>query len=164
MNVEADAYSKILDFDDWAVSPLVFQYFNNVWGPFHIDRFADNRNKHVEIFNSQFWCPGTSGVDAFAFDWSGKNNWLVPPVHLVNKVIQHMIKCGAEGTLVVPKWKSSMFWPAIVNTFTGSYREFVVDFVEYEKPKSFFVPGSCFNSVFAVSPFNGSVLVLKIKL
>jgi hypothetical protein len=103
MNVEADADSKILDFDDWAVSPLVLQYFNNLWGPFLIDRFADNRNKHVEIFNCHSWRPGTSAVDAFAFDWSGNNNWLVPPVHLVNKVIQYMIKCWAEGTLVVPK-------------------------------------------------------------
>ena len=44
------------------------------------------------MFYSKYWTPGTSGVDAFAFNWGGHNNWLVPPIKLVNKVILHMLK------------------------------------------------------------------------
>jgi hypothetical protein len=32
----------------------------------------------------------TCGVDAFAFDWSDENNWLVPPIGLVSRVINHL--------------------------------------------------------------------------
>ena len=35
---------------------------------------------------------GTEAIDAFAVDWSGKNNWLCPPVHLVCKVLQHAVQ------------------------------------------------------------------------
>ena len=37
-----------------------------------------------------YFTPDTSGVDAFAYDWSTHNNWLVPPVYLVSKCINHM--------------------------------------------------------------------------
>jgi hypothetical protein len=110
LNVEADFYySKIYDFDDWCVAHKIFDFFNRKWGPYQVDRFADNTNCKVDVFNSQYWCPGSSGVDAFAYDWSGVNNWLVPPVHLVPRVISHMKACSAEGTLVIPKWESAIF-------------------------------------------------------
>lgn len=34
-----------------------------------IDLFADANNHKLEKNYSAYWCPGTSGVDAFAFDW-----------------------------------------------------------------------------------------------
>ena len=33
--------------------------------------------------NSKHLCPGTLSVDAFALDWAGEFNWLVPPVYLI---------------------------------------------------------------------------------
>jgi hypothetical protein len=38
------------------------------WGTITIDRFADDKNKKLDKFNSRFWVPGTDGVGAFAFD------------------------------------------------------------------------------------------------
>ena len=64
-NQEADAISKMIDYDDWETTQVLFQYLNDIWGPHTIDRFADNKNAKVSRFNSRFWCPGTEGVDAF---------------------------------------------------------------------------------------------------
>jgi hypothetical protein len=34
LNIIADQYSKIFDFDDWSVADRIFHYFDQVWGPF----------------------------------------------------------------------------------------------------------------------------------
>jgi hypothetical protein len=51
------------------------------------------------------------------------------------------------GTLVVPKWKSALFWPFIV--LEHKFQWFVKDVIEYVKPKRFFSEGSHKESVFA---------------
>lgn len=163
LNVEADSFSKTFDWDDWGISDHVFQFFNNKWGPYQVDRFADASNKKVDVFYSRFWSPGTSGVDAFAFDWGNVNNWIVPPVCLIPRVIKHLIRCRAIGTLIVPKWPSSLFWPLLVSFGKNSFQDFIREYVEYSKPRNFFVPGSCKDSVFAMSPFCSNVLALRIN-
>lgn len=160
-NVQADYLSRIFDFDDWAVADNVFKMFNNRWGKLTFDRFADHKNHKVDRFNSRFWVPGTNGVDAFAFDWSGENNWIVPPVGLVCRVINHMFNCRAKGVMVVPKWKSALFWPMIWNSTENKFYSFVTDYVEFNHPKNFFLPGSDKQSIFAQSPFNSNVVVLR---
>lgn len=160
-NEEADFYSKIFDYDDWGVHQNIFHYFDQAWGPFTCDVFASSSNFKVKKFYSQFWTPGSSGVDAFAFDWAQDMNWLVPPINLISKAIKHIIHCQAKGVLVVPKWKSSVFWPAIVD-ISGNFRWFIKQHVEYEKPLHFFCAGSDKNSIFAANKFNSNVLVLNI--
>ena len=162
MNQVSDFYSKQFDHDDWAISDLVFEFFSKKWGPFSCDRFADNTNAKLENFNSKYWCPNTCGVDAFAFNWSLDNNWLVPPVYLVPRVLSQLALFSAKGVLVVPKWESSFFWPLLVDNKTGSFRKFVLEAVEYSNPSNFFKPGSNQNSVFACNPFPSNVLVAKL--
>ena len=70
--------------------------------------------------------------------------------------------CKAKGTLVVPKWKSALLWPMLVNRFTDNFKSFVLEIREHEKPMDFFVKGSHENSVFAQKPFNSNVIVLLI--
>ena len=57
------------------------------WGVATIDRFASKKNRKTMRFNSKHLCPGTLGVRAFAFDWIGEFNWLVPPFYLIGKTI-----------------------------------------------------------------------------
>ena len=64
-------------------------------------------------FNSRYFYPGTSGVDAFSFHWARENNWLCPPVSQIVAVIRHVQTCQAQGTLLVPEWPSSYFWPTL---------------------------------------------------
>ena len=64
-NQIADALSKSYNFSDWETTDTLFHYLNSLWDPFTIDRFADNKNAKLKNFNSKFWCPDTSQVDAF---------------------------------------------------------------------------------------------------
>ena len=73
-NVSADYFSKIFNFDNWSVAGNILNMIQCKWGVFTIDRLADHKNRKVKKFNSKFWNPGTCGVDAFAFDWSDKND------------------------------------------------------------------------------------------
>jgi hypothetical protein len=100
-NSYVDYLSKLFVFDDWGVCKNVFDYFNLLWGPYTCDRFADNNNRKVTLFDPKYSTPESSGVDAFAYDWFGHNNWLVPPIHLVSRCLIHMQLCKAKGTLVM---------------------------------------------------------------
>jgi hypothetical protein len=161
-NVQADYLSRIFDFDDWSINQDIFLMCDKKWGPFTFDRFANDKNKKVEKFNSRFWVPGTCGVDAFAFDWSSENNWIVPPVLLISRVINHIMICKAKGVLIAPKWKSALFWPLLWNDVDKNYHTFVKDILEFKRPTNFFKAGSDKGSIFAKSPFITNILILKI--
>ena len=92
-----------------------------------------------------------------------ENSWIVPPPNLICKVINHLQLCNAEGVLVVPKWRSALFWPMLWDENRKYYAYFVKSLVEYEKPKNFFKPGSDKNSIFACNAFQSNVLVLKVS-
>ena len=82
-------------------------------GPHSVDRFANHENTQLLRFNSRFWCPGTEAVDAFPVSWAEENIWLVPPIFLIPRVLNHMVTLGGRATLVVPAWPSAPFWPLI---------------------------------------------------
>lgn len=86
------------------------------WGPHTIDRFANHQNKQLTRFNSTFSCPGSKHMDHFSLLWHGENNWVVPPIYLIPRVINHIVATRSSGTLVVPKWPSSVFWPFVCET------------------------------------------------
>ncbi|CAC5365878.1 unnamed protein product [Mytilus coruscus] len=134
-NKIADFYSKIFDFDDWHISDIHFKYFHSLWGPFTCDVFADSNNNKVPMFFSPHWCPGTGGVDAFAYDWSLYNCWIVPPIKLISRSVLHLSKCQGKGVLVTPKWTSSVFWPIIWSLKENSFHSFVKRFIEYKQPR-----------------------------
>ena len=112
-NYDADYYSKIRDTDGWGIDNVCFNYINSRFGPFSVDRFADDRNKKLSVFNSRYYCPGTSHVNAFTADWGNDNNWLCHPVSIIGSTIKHVRLCKGIGTLLVPIWESSYFWPLI---------------------------------------------------
>ena len=62
-----------------------------------------------------FWDPGSEAVDAFACNWAGENNWSCPPMFLVPRLLRHAQSTKAQGTLIVPHWVSSPFWPVLLN-------------------------------------------------
>ncbi len=75
-NVEADMLSREIDADDWGVSQTFYNFIDHIWGPHSVDRFADENNAKLNVFNSKYWCPNTSQVDAFSLSWGNDNNWL----------------------------------------------------------------------------------------
>ena len=98
LNTCADDISNIIDFDDWYTTQGFFAHLDHIWGPHTVDRFANALNAHLPRFNSRFRVPGTEAVDAFSVSWAAENNWLVPPVHCIIRVIQHLLVCSAFGT------------------------------------------------------------------
>ena len=114
-NCTADLLSKYIDIDNWEITDKVFDILNDIWGPFTLDRFANSRNTKVVRFNSKFFELGSLGVDAFQFDWSGEINYIVPPVSLISRVINKCVQDRAQGTLLIPFWKSADFWPLLKN-------------------------------------------------
>ena len=161
LNYEADIVSKIYDFDDWGVTKEFFSFVDSLFGPHTVDRFADSNNSKLPRFNSRFATLGSDGVDAFSIDWKGHNNWLVPPINLVGKAIQHCLACNAVATLVIPKWPSSSFWPFIFRNAYNTYT-YILDVLEFDNPDGIFIQGSNYQSIFGSNAFSSSVLVVRI--
>ena len=132
---------------------MIFFSFLIVCG---VDRFANMNNTKLLRFNSLYWNFGFIGVDAFTSDWSDENNWLVPPVSMVSRVINHLIiKSNSVGTLVMPKWPSSLFWPLLF--YTGLILQTVC-----HRRFRILQPGNNVNSLFVRSDFIGKILAVKL--
>ena len=111
MNKYADYLSKLTDTDDWSIDNETFSFLCQELGQPSFDRFADNLNRKTALFNSRFYCPNSSGVDAFAQNWSrASHNWLCPPIKLIPATLRHARMCRAIGTFIIPHWPSSHFW------------------------------------------------------
>ena len=144
-NVRADELSRQEDFDDWGVSHEFFRFMDMQWCPHTVDRFADEYNHKVAVFNAKFWSPRCSGVDAFAWDWGNDMNWLVPPISLVGKAIKHVKACKAVATLVVPSWPSAPLWPLLFSQ-RSSFSFMVVECMRFTDPRFIFIQGRNPNS------------------
>ena len=70
---------------------------------------ANNENTKAEKFNSKSWCSGTFDVNAFTVSWSRENNYLVPPIYLIPRVIAHIKQSSSKGVLVLPYWPSAAY-------------------------------------------------------
>ena len=160
-NVQADFLSRCTDSDDWSVEPFVFYELERMWGPHTCDRFACSYNAKCEMFYSKYWCPGTSGVDAFNFPWLGENNWLVPPPRLIPYCISKVKNEKCKATLVVPKWKSAPFWPLLFDKH-GKQLEFVANIFEFP-PGHLTVRGRGKNGIFDGRPLGFSLMALRFE-
>jgi hypothetical protein len=129
-NTEVDYLSKCSDCDDWSILESIFQTLNDKWGQHTVDRFACHYNAKCRVFNSKYWCPGMSGVDAFKYNWFGENNWILPPPRLILKCIRKIKVEKCCCTVVVPCWKSAPYWPELFPG--GNCALFVKDFVCFQ--------------------------------
>ena len=106
----ADAGSRVRDSDDWSIDPATFHHLNLLFGPFSLDPFADCSNAKTTRFFSNFLCPNTMGIDAFAHSWDNENVWLCPPISKIIPTIRKIRSSSLSGVLIVPVWKSAPFW------------------------------------------------------
>ena len=161
-NVNADCLSRIVDFDNYSLNDEFFAMLDFTWGPHSVDRFACNYNAKLARFNTRFYQPGTEAVDAFTQDCGFDNNWLVPPVCLVDKVIAHLRACKAAGSLVVPMWKSSYFW--IILCADGvHWSPFVQDWLLLPQSDRLFVRGKTKNRLFGTKNLSFRVVALRVN-
>ena len=138
-NEQADYLSHIVDFDDWFVSPRFFRFLDLKWGPDSIDRFADEHSHLLPRFDSRFWNPYCEAMHTFTRSWDFDNNWVCPPPHLVPRTLRHMRSCCAQGTLIVPHWRSAPFWPLLTTDDSHMHlNHFVEDWVDLPPLEAFF--------------------------
>ena len=100
-------------------------------------------------------------MNSFNSDWSQDVNWLVPPVPLTSRAINHLVKCKAKGTLIVPKWTSSPFWPLIFEDGL-EYKPYVTDVLEFTETERILEAGMNVNSIFARGDFKGNLLAIRL--
>jgi hypothetical protein len=113
INEWADGESKREDSGNYSVSGVVFAAIVRRFGRLDVDRFADERNHMLPLFNSRWWCPGSAGVDAFAVSWAGVRNWLHPHPSIIGRAIAKLRDDRARGVLLVPRWTSAQWWPVL---------------------------------------------------
>ncbi len=161
-NVIADELSKHVDYDDWTTSDSFFSELNADWGPYTIDRFASSKNAKIRRYNSLFWNPGCEAVDAFTQDWSGENNWLVPPVFLISRAIRHARDCRAKGSIIVPLWESAPFWP-LLRCGADCYREFVQGATVYHNVGDILELGDYQKSLLGSDQFTAPIMAIHFR-
>ena len=98
----------------------------------------------------------------FLQNWYFENNWILPPVSQIARVIAHLRVCKAEGTLVIPLWKSSYFWP-LLSDDGRHWNTFVHDWIVLPKFKQFFVRGKAKNDLFGARELSVMVVALRIS-
>ena len=155
-NCQADEASRLEDPDNWGILPAIFMRVAQKWGPFTVDRFADNENTVCARFNSKYHVPKTEAIDCFAENWALENNWVVPPIGLIGRTIRFMIANRFSGVLGVPEWISSSFFPLLFHS-PGQPKQFVKDWIRLPIGTKLFRPdrdpNSAFRQPFANSPF-----------
>ena len=82
---------------------------------------------------------GCEAVDAFAQNWSIKNNWVCPLVSMIIPVIHHFMKCKARENLIIPEWRSAHFWP-VIKQHSNKFANFVIDFKYLCRMENMIIP------------------------
>jgi hypothetical protein len=100
-NVHADRGSREIDTEDYRLREVTFHKIAKEWGPFSTDRFADETNALLPVFNSRFRVAGAAAVDAFSQTWSG-NEYLFPPLSRLGDAVDKILGDRARGVLVAP--------------------------------------------------------------
>ena len=159
-NEEADLWSRVQDFNDWGIDS---DYVQQICSYFQIqptiDRFADSKNKKFTRFNSRFYHKESEAVDCFTQHWGAEINWLVPPIYLVNKALQYAQLCKAEIVLVIPAWKSAVYWPRIACLLKNE-QGFLI---RQATLGNIYTKGSTESSIFGSKDWRGDTLALHIK-
>ena len=99
---------------EWSLPRKVFQYLDNLWGPFSLDCFATQFNNQIPEFLSWWKDPKAQAWDAMVQKWP-VNSYLFPPFSLLGRVLKRILTQKLEVVLITPLWESATWWPVIMN-------------------------------------------------
>ena len=159
-NTASDELSKFEDDTDWQLNPKFFHWADSRWGPHTADIFASDLNHLCPTFFSRFYCPGTTGVNAFTYPWNHYNCWINPPFHLTGRVIRKLQIDRARATIVVPVWHRRVWWNRVCPD--GSHlATFVTDWASLPRSWDLFLPGTAAANQFSTGPPNWQVTIIR---
>ena len=162
LNKEADYLSRQIDKDEYMLNPTYFAALDILWGAHTVDRFSSFKTRQIPRFNSRWLNPCTEAVDAFTVNWVGENNWIFPPPFLIPKVLARMQHNHEDGTLIVPLWTSSPWWPLL--TTDGHHpRHWITDWLDIPLAADTFVPAVEHVCLFGADVPSYRVLALKVR-
>lgn len=159
-NEKSDYLSRILDFDDWGISFVLLDMIQQRFGQLQVDWFASNYNAKLPKFYSRFWNPSSSGVDAFVEFWGNEFGLFVPPITVIYRVLKKMIMDKVYGVLVIPCWRSAVFWPFLCPN--GLFRQEIVDWFDLPTQKEFYVKNKNGRGIFGNIDLHFRMLALKV--
>jgi len=115
--VLADMGSKMhTSTDEWCVDrDKLAEIFVQLQFVPEVDCCAARSNAVCEKFFSKIPQVGTSGVNFLSQKLeSGVNYFCCPPVKMIGRVVCHLLESeNISSVLIVPRWTSCVFWPAI---------------------------------------------------
>ena len=106
-NKASDFLSRAQLGDRYKFNPALLADLMRSFGTLDVDRFATDANAVLPVYNTMFWEPGSSGVDAFAQgDWMTKVNFCNPPFAQVARLVRFLTveRRGARALVIVPHW------------------------------------------------------------
>ena len=110
----SDGPSRTKDYEDWQLSPSVFEHYRREHG-YTIDLFASENTALLPRFCSADLCPGTLRADAFSWPWAGEISWINPPWSQLDRVVQMLTECdSASATVVVPWWPQQPWFQGLL--------------------------------------------------
>lgn len=109
-NEAADRLSRLKCQYEWRLHSRIFNLLNLKWGPFTVDRFASLSTAQIQTYNSWYLDPMTSGVDAFSQNWSNHNNFINPPLRLMNRILDKIVAEKAVATIICPAWPAQSWF------------------------------------------------------
>ncbi len=120
-HVLPDRLSRLKEANAWQLRHSVFASVCSQLGACpQVDRFADCNNTLLPRFNAWLADPKAEATDALAQDWSGTVSWANPPWPLLPRVVGHIVRQRAPTILLIPLWKTAVWWPALLPHIRGS--------------------------------------------
>ena len=129
LNAVADAASRLLDHDDYFMTPSAFARvcMAFAFSP-ELDVFASAANAVVPRFFSRWVSPGCEGVDALSLAWPEVPLWVFPPFCMVLRALSHLLAHQVfDAVFVLPVWEGQAFWPLLAPG-RGRWASFVLGF------------------------------------
>jgi hypothetical protein len=91
----------------WQFSPGVFRYYNKLWGPNSVDRFASFNNKQLPRYKAKWRDRKAEAVDSIHLsnrDRSQENIWCNPLWSLLDDLTTKLRQSNTGPTFIAPKW------------------------------------------------------------
>jgi hypothetical protein len=114
----ADSLSRLSRSGDYSLKREVFQQIcNNLHVNPTVDMFATEANAQLPQFISPVWNDQVLVRDALSIPWGEGMPYLHPPIPLVSKCLQKILRENVPAVLVLPDWKGQG-WSVLLQKMT----------------------------------------------